>query len=59
MSETFELKDMIEYETVQTWLDGLKKHWGGEPATDDPTRLPTLEEFCNCQTVDPDTIIKE
>ena len=59
MNEPFKLKDMMEYETVQTWLNGLEKHWGGEPATDDPDRLPTLEEFCKSLEVEPDTIIKE
>ncbi|MEC9247770.1 MAG: hypothetical protein VX986_01975 [Pseudomonadota bacterium] len=59
MNEPFKLKDMIEYETVQTWLSGLEKHWGGEPATDDPDRLPTLEEFCKSLKVEPDKIIKE
>ncbi len=59
MTEPFKLKDVIEYETVQTWLNGLEKHWGGDPATDDPDRLPTLKEFCKSLKVEPDTIIKE
>ncbi len=59
MSESLELKPMVEYATVQTWMDGLREHWGGDPETDDPERLPTLQDFCNYANVDPDTIIKE
>lgn len=50
---------MLEYRTVQTWLDGLRTHWGGDPATDDPERLPMLEAFCRFAGTDPDTIIGE
>lgn len=59
MSDTLELKAMREYETVQKWMGGLREHWGGDPETDDPDRLPTLEDFCRYANVDPDTIIKE
>ena len=59
MSESLELKEMLEYATVQRWLDGLREHWGGDPENDDPDRLPTLEEFCHYAGTDPDTIIKE
>ena len=58
MSEALELKPMLEYATVQRWLDGLREHWGGDPETDDPDRLPTLEEFCRYAEADPDTIIQ-
>ena len=58
MSESLELKAMLDYETVQRWLDGLREHWGGDPVTDDPDRLPTLEEFCHYADADPDTIIQ-
>ncbi|HXF51578.1 MAG TPA: hypothetical protein VNM43_07845 [Dehalococcoidia bacterium] len=54
-----ELKPLLEYSTVRTWLEGLKEHWGGDPATDDPERLPILEAFCRFADVDPDTIIRE
>lgn len=54
-----ELRPLLEYASVQTWLDGLRQHWGGDPATDDPERLPALEAFCRYADVDPDTIIKE
>lgn len=54
-----ELKPLLEYRTVRTWLEGLKEHWGGDPATDDPERLPILEAFCRFAGVDPDTIIQE
>ncbi len=54
-----ELKPLLEYQTVRTWLEGLKEHWGGDPATDDPERLPILEAFCRFAGADPDTIIRE
>jgi hypothetical protein len=54
-----DLKPLLEYPTVRTWLEGLKEHWGGDPATDDPERLPILEAFCRFADVDPDTIIRE
>jgi hypothetical protein len=54
-----ELKPLLEYASVRTWLDGLRQHWGGDPASDDPERLPALEAFCLHANVDPDTIIKE
>ena len=59
MSESLDLKPMAEYATVQRWMDGLREHWGGDPETDDPDRLPTLEDFCHYANVDPDTIIAE
>jgi hypothetical protein len=54
-----ELKELLEYQTVRDWLDGLREHWGGDPVADDPERLPTLDAFCGFADVDPDTIIKE
>ncbi len=54
-----ELLPLLEYATVQTWLDGLRKHWGGDPLTDDPERLPMMEAFCRHANRTPDQIIKE
>jgi hypothetical protein len=54
-----EPKDLLDYQTVKNWLDGLREHWGGDPASDDPDRLPTMAEFCEFASVDPDTIIDE
>ncbi len=54
-----ELKPLLEYRSVNDWLDGLREHWGGDPETDDPDRLPLLEEFCRFVETDPDTVIKE
>jgi hypothetical protein len=54
-----QLRPMADYATVQTWLDGLRQHWGGDPETEDPERLPILEAFCVFASVDPDRIIKE
>lgn len=51
------LKPMLEYETVRIWMDGLREQWGGDPATDDPERLPLLQAFCEFADVDPDAVI--
>ena len=53
------LRPMLEYATVRTWLAGLRQHWGGDPETEDPERLPILEAFCRYASVDPDQIIRE
>jgi hypothetical protein len=54
-----QLRPLTEYAAVQTWLEGLRQHWGGDPVTDDPDRLPALEAFCRYAGVDPDRIIAE
>jgi hypothetical protein len=54
-----ELRPLLEYASVQTWIDGLRQHWGGDPVADDPERLPALEAFCRYANVDPDQIIKQ
>jgi hypothetical protein len=54
-----ELKPLLEYVSVQTWMDGLAQHWGGDPLTDEPERLPMFEAFCRYANRDPDQIIKE
>jgi len=54
-----ELLPLLEYASVQTWLDGLRQHWGGDPLADDPERLPMLEAFCRHANRTPDQIIKE
>jgi hypothetical protein len=56
---TLALRPLLEYESVRVWLDGLKQHWGGDPATDDPERLPMLEAFCRYAGRDPDVMIRE
>ncbi len=53
------LEDMASYEAVQAWLDGLQKHWGGDPAHDGSDRLEILARFCTFVERDPDAIIKE
>ena len=53
------LRALTDYASVQTWLNGLRQHWGGDPVTDDPDRLPMLEAFCAYANRDPDQIIKE
>jgi hypothetical protein len=54
-----ELRPLLEYASVQTWIDGLRQHWGGDPVADDPERLPALEAFCRYANVDPDQIINQ
>ena len=53
------LRALIDYASVQMWLDGLRQHWGGDPVTVDPDRLPMLEAFCVYANRDPDQMIKE
>ena len=57
--DAVELRPMLDYAAVQTWMDGLRQHWGGDPVNDDPDRLPALEAFCRYANRDPDRIIKE
>src|SRR5438874_655756 len=52
--ETLELQPLLEYASVRAWLDGLRQHWGGDPANDDPERLPMLDAFCRYANRDPD-----
>lgn len=54
-----QLQPLLEYASVQAWIEGLRQHWGGDPATDDPERLPILEAFCRHLNRDPDQMIKE
>ena len=54
-----DLKPLMEYRSVETWIDGLRQHWGGDPVNDDPERLPILEAFCRRVNRDPDQMIKE
>lgn len=58
-NDSLVLRPLLEYESVRTWLDGLRQHWGGDPANDDPDRLPALEAFCRHAGRDPDAIIGE
>lgn len=54
---TIDPQALLDYTTVRNWLDGLREHWGGDPATDDPERLPLLAAFCAFAETDPDGII--
>jgi hypothetical protein len=51
-------KDIRQYDTVKTWLQGLREQWGREPE-DVEARLEALKEFCQFVGRDPDTIIAE
>jgi len=57
--EAVELRPMLEYAAVRTWLEGLRQHWGGDPAADDPERLDMLAAFCRHVNRDPDQMIRE
>lgn len=51
-------KAIRDYDTVRTWLQGLREQWGEEPG-DVEARLEALEAFCRFVERDPDTIIAE
>lgn len=57
--EPVELKPLLEYASVKTWMDGLRQHWGGDPETDDEERFPIFEAFCSHVNRTPDQIVKE
>jgi hypothetical protein len=57
--ESADLHTMLEYDSVRTWMDGLRQHWGGNPESEDPDRVPILEAFCRFAGADPDQIIKQ
>jgi hypothetical protein len=57
--QAVELRPMLEYASVRAWMDGLRQHWGGDPANDDPERLQIMQAFCRYANRDPDAIIKE
>ena len=57
--ESAELRPLLEYASVRAWIEGLRQHWGGDPAVDDPERLPMLEAFCRHAGRDPDQIVRE
>ena len=51
-------KEIRDYQTVQTWFQGLVQQWGREPEGFD-SRAEILEEFCLFVGKDPDTVIRE
>ena len=52
-------KPMSEYETVKSWLAGLRQQWGTDPLQDDPGCLEDVERFCRFIDKDPEMMIKE
>lgn len=54
-----QLRPILDYASVQTWMDGLRQHWGGDPANEDPERFVIFEAFCRRVNRDPDQIVKE
>jgi hypothetical protein len=51
-------KPLAEYESVRTWLNGLREQWGQEP-DDWDARLAALEGFCAHVDKDPDAMVAE
>lgn len=51
-------KAMNDYESVQTWLKGLRAQWAREP-DDVEGSLATLQRFCTFVEREPDAIIAE
>jgi hypothetical protein len=51
-------KPLEEYQTVRTWFEGLREHWGEEPP-DKEGKLATLQSFCEMVGKDPDAIVEE
>ncbi len=49
---------MRDYESVGTWLAGLREQWGEEPA-DVEGRLQTLARFCEFAEREPDALISD
>lgn len=54
-----QLRPMLDYASVQVWMDGLRQHWGGDPENEDPERFAIFEAFCRRVNRDPDQIVKE
>jgi hypothetical protein len=54
-----DLRALTDYDSVQTWFDGLRQHWGGDPERDDPERLEILGAFCRFSEREPDEIVSE
>ena len=52
-------KRLEEYESVQTWLRGLREQWGTDPLEEDPKRLDVLRRFCEFVDKEPDAIVRE
>ena len=52
------LEPVQEFETVHTWLQGLREQWGEDP-NDWEERLEALAGFCAFAEKDPDTVIQE
>lgn len=50
-------KPIADYETVQTWRNGLSEQWGEEPEM--AVRTSALGRFCEFAGKDPDALIAE
>ncbi len=54
-----DLQPLMDYATVQTWLDDLRRHWGDDTDGVNAERLDILEAFCRFADKDPDSVIDE
>jgi hypothetical protein len=46
-----------EYESVASWGQGLRDHWGGDPLAEEPEKLEALAAFCDFVGKDPDELL--
>lgn len=50
-------KPIESYGSVEVWSKGLREQWGGDPLAEEPTKLRTLESFCEFAARDPDELV--
>ena len=50
-------KDLKDYASVNAWNAALIHHWGGDPLSEDPTRLQALQDFCDFSKKNPDELL--
>lgn len=48
----------LEYASVRAWDQALAEHWGGDPLTEDPSRLDALLAFCEYFGKNPDELLQ-
>ncbi|MFQ5700187.1 MAG: hypothetical protein ACE5IL_18135 [Myxococcota bacterium] len=50
-------RPLEEYASVSAWASGLRQQWGGDPLSEEPDKLETLERFCAFIGRDPDELV--
>jgi hypothetical protein len=45
------------YASVESWAEGLRQQWGGDPLAEEPAKLASLERFCEFTGKDPDEVL--